>query len=55
MIVYRDMMFCKFYKSCKHGDTCNRALTPEIEYNAFVADLPMCFFGSNPNCYEEIE
>ena len=34
MICYRDMTFCTFYKSCKDGESCERALTPKIKKEA---------------------
>jgi len=50
------MTFCTFYKSCKDGESCERALTPQIKKGAeewMGRDAPICFFAEKPECWEE--
>jgi len=56
MICYRDMTFCTFYKSCKDGESCERALTPKVKKEAeewMGRDAPICLFGEKPECWEK--
>ncbi len=58
MICYRDMTFCSFYKTCKDGEECHRALTKEV-YKAAdkwwgwsqEGKAPICQFVEKPDCY----
>lgn len=54
MLCYRDMTFCSYYKECKVGENCFRALTDEI-LRAELFDLPICKFAEKPNCFKEKE
>ena len=57
MMCYRDRTFCGFYSTCKKGDNCAIALTPEIIENANKwwggPDAPICSFVDHPSCFEE--
>lgn len=53
MLCYKDMTFCKFYKTCKAGKKCGRALTPEIQKASEDFGLPICMFTEKPDCYKE--
>lgn len=53
MICYKDMTFCAYYKSCKHGKTCHRALTDKVKDGALKAFLGISVFSVKPDCYEE--
>ena len=56
MISYKDMTFCPFWRSCKDGNTCHRALTKEIIKKAHAwwgnKEAPICKFAEKPNCYD---
>lgn len=58
MLCYRDKTFCKYYVHCKHGNTCDRALTPMVKLKASVwwgkKNPPIAIFTEEPECYEEI-
>jgi hypothetical protein len=58
MICYKDMTFCDYYKDCQDGDTCFRALTPEIRKRGkewsetFGAEEELiCRFDEEPSCF----
>lgn len=57
MICYKDMTFCSFYKDCKEGLTCGRALTEEVRKEAkkwFGSDdAPICQFVHKPDCWKQ--
>ena len=53
MICYRDKTYCSYYKDCAHGDSCHRALTPEVVDAAERMELPICQFAERPKCFEE--
>ena len=61
MICYMDMTFCPYYKECARGDTCGRALTPEVEKKAdkwWPGDkgtAPICQYAEKPDCFEPKE
>ena len=53
---YRDMTFCSFWKECKDGEACWRALTDKIVKEAEEAEkegLPVCQFVYKPDCFVE--
>lgn len=52
MICYQDRTFCPFYRSCKSGEKCSRALTPEVEKAASDFGLPISVFSEKPECYK---
>lgn len=56
---YRDMIFCPYYKDCKQGDSCGRALTDEVLKGADRwwggPGAPICQFSCTPDCFEEKE
>ena len=69
MICYRDMTFCTYYTSCTHGNTCNRALTPEVikkadewwngggvlaEDNEDMGEAPISVFAEKSECFVDI-
>lgn len=51
MICYKDKTFCPHYLICKNGDTCNRALTPEIIQQAEKSGLPIARYTDFPDCF----
>lgn len=59
MICYKDMTFCSFYKVCKKGKECDRALTKEVREKAIKwwgsTNAPIAMFGEQPKCMEEID
>lgn len=55
MMCYRDMTFCDFWKTCGRGATCPSALTPKVNDDVKEFVLPICFFASKPQCYQEME
>jgi len=59
-ISYGDQWFCQFYKECKHGDDCHRALTPEVIKKATkwskgfgVEGALISKFTDKQECFEE--
>jgi len=53
MLCYKDMTFCKFYKTCKAGKKCGRALTKEIQDKANKIGLLICRFVNKPDCHKD--
>jgi len=53
MICYRDATFCPYYKICKDGKECSRALTREMLSYAKSAGLPICQFVEKPDCFKQ--
>jgi len=61
MICYKDRWWCQFYKDCKHGLDCPRALTPQIEEDAdnwwksfkIEGHAPISTFITRQYCFEE--
>ena len=60
MLCYKDMTFCSFYKDCKDGETCERALTDEVKADAKnwgdswgCDDTPICEFTEKPECFKK--
>lgn len=57
MICYKDRTFCT-KRTCKHWDTCDRALTEEVQrkadewWNAGPCGAPIATFTGTPKCYE---
>jgi len=50
------MTFCGFYKECKDGEECHRALTEEVEYAAKRTGLWISQFADKPaECFAEKE
>lgn len=66
MICYKDMTFCDFWKDCKNGETCNRALTDDVREKAkeWTQDIfkdskndpvsLICIFTDKPKCFLDI-
>lgn len=56
MISYKDMTFCNDYITCKEGDNCFRALTPDVLEDAKKwwgdDDAPISVYSNEPSCYE---
>jgi hypothetical protein len=56
---YLDMTFCPFYRSCKKGNNCYRALTPEVIEKAqqwFRGNkAPILQYTQKPPCYQEAQ
>jgi len=49
------MTFCPFWKDCKNGETCDRALTEIVRQNAIkYASGRICQFMDKPDCWKEI-
>lgn len=49
---YKDRCWCSFYKTCKDGAECDRALTPEIQAKANAAHLLISQFAEKPKCWK---
>ena len=58
MISYRDMTFCKFYKTCADAAECPRPLTPEVRADADEwwgkgkDKAPICMYTQKPSCHK---
>lgn len=52
MISYQDKTFCDFWRKCKKGDECHRALTKEDCEGAEDLGLPVSIFVNKPKCFE---
>jgi len=53
---YKDKTFCTFWKDCKSGKSCPRALTDEIKQGAkrwmsSVKEPPICVYADKPDCF----
>lgn len=55
MMCYRDMTFCDYYKQCKEGNTCHRAMTYKVKEGAIKAGLNIAAFTEIPECFENEE
>ena len=57
MISYKDQCFCPFYKDCRQGDVCSRALTFDVKQAAAdwwgSPDAPISVFVDRPDCFKE--
>lgn len=57
MLCFRDRTFCPFYKTCKHGIGCDRALTIEVIEQATLwwgkEGAPISQFMEEPSCWEK--
>lgn len=51
MLCYHDKTFCPAYLECIDGDSCPRALTPEVKEQAEKANLLICSFLDKPGCF----
>lgn len=56
MLCYRDMTFCNFYKDCKEGNTCNKALTDKVKLEAeqwwrSFSPPPIATYIDKPDCF----
>jgi len=56
MIGYGDYTFCQFYRDCKQGNSCDRALTDKVIKKAVEwwgkENAPICTFANKPQCWE---
>ena len=56
MICYKDITFCSFYKECKDGDKCKKALTPKIVEDAKKwwgsSGAPISLYINKPDCFK---
>lgn len=50
-INFLDITFCSYYKTCKDGKNCKRALTDEIRLLANREGVPLSIFLTQPYCY----
>ena len=55
MICYKDRWYCKFYKECKHGNECSRALTKEVikAANKWMENAPINVVVERPDCFND--
>lgn len=57
MMCYRDRTYCTFYETCKDGDGCDRALTPEVVSDAKKwwgnDNAPIAYYGDKPECHKD--
>ena len=51
MMCYRDRTYCNYYKDCKEGMFCARALTKDVSVSAKKVGLPICQFADPPECF----
>jgi hypothetical protein len=52
MLCYRDMTFCRYWRGCAKGKTCDKALKPTIFRKATATGLPISQFMDTPDCME---
>ncbi len=57
MFCYRDMTFCTYWKECKDGSSCTRALTDKVQAEAeiWMKNPPICIYGEKPDCFVDKE
>ena len=55
MMSYRDFTYCPFWKTCRQGPSCSRALTQEVRDQAEQSGLLISRYGSHPNCHKEVQ
>ena len=55
MLCYKDRTFCPYWKRCKNGDSCERALTDEVIENAKRICLAIAQYGDKPDCFSDKE
>jgi murein endopeptidase len=59
MMCYRDMTFCTYYKECKAGNTCDRALTYWVKAEARAwwggVGVPIATYADKPECFQDKE
>lgn len=54
MMCYRDRTWCNFDKCKKyHPEKCSRVLSEYDNKRIEDGQLPVCFYGDKPKCYEE--
>ena len=53
MIVYKDMTFCPYWKTCAKADDCHRPLTQEVVDGAKSIGLPIAQFAEVPQCWKK--
>lgn len=51
MIGFKDMTFCKYWKKCKKGDECERALTKDVIDNSKKSPFPIAQYSEKPECF----
>jgi hypothetical protein len=51
---FMDRTYCPMYLLCQNGVGCARALTGEVREAAHALGLPICQYGSQPECYKAI-
>ena len=51
MLCYKDREFCTFWRECKHGASCDRALTPQVSENAKKAGLYIAVGMEKRSCF----
>lgn len=59
MMCYKDMTFCPYYRECKKGNKCGRALTPEVLQQAKewwdTNFPPISKYIDPPECFKEVK
>ena len=55
MICYRDMTFCLFWRECRDGFDCPRALLPRDEAQAEEKGMYISVFADRPDCFVEVD
>lgn len=48
---YKDKTFCTYFKQCKIGDKCDRALTFKVKIDAKRVEANIEMFTDYPDCY----
>lgn len=52
MLCYKDKTFCSFYKECKVGKKCHRALTDEVLEKANGNNMLISQYMDKPSCFK---
>ena len=52
-MTYKNMAFCPFYRECRLGESCERALTYMVDYKAYCKRRQVCEFLEKPRCFVE--
>jgi hypothetical protein len=50
---YKDKYFCPFFESCKKGEECDRALTPDVAEDEEAYILGISAYPNKPECFED--
>lgn len=58
MICFRDKTFCSYWQACTKGETCERALKPEVIVDGTKwwgsEDFPIAMYTAKPSCFDPV-